>query len=270
MWKQYFCFFSLLLFRYRIRFGASPSRIFCDDSSIKYPYEEPIVPTSFLLFFFIGVPISVISFLEYARMVKNDTFTIRKWLHVLEKILTVFAFGFGLSVLTVDIFNILGTLRPHFMSVCNPLGECLTNMTKIPNSNYVIGDNDICSCSNKDLISNARLSFMSGHASVSAFSSFFLIFYVQYRVKIEKKVLLIKPFLQYIFFILAALVSVSRVADHHHHWADVIAGFLNGTLFAAFCSFPILKYHHNRVFEDEKANHPRKKKKTKKKKERKI
>ncbi|RXG58055.1 Phospholipid phosphatase 1 [Armadillidium vulgare] len=218
-----------------LEFFIEPRRggFFCSDSSIRYPYVKPIVKTSYLLSFFVGVPIVTISVLECTRMIKDKNFKFSEYFYSLYTVLKVFVFGFGLSTLTVEVFkHTLGNLRPHFIDVC---------IRRRGGENY-------------DLIKNARLSFMSAHASISSFSCFFLIFYLQFRVKIKREHVFVKPVLQFVFFILTVLVSLSRIVDHHHHWYDVLAGFVNGILFAAFCCFAILKYgRHYSLRENEKS-----------------
>nr|BDV50074.1 MAG: hypothetical protein [Porcellio scaber clopovirus] len=217
------------------------SGFFCNDSSIRYPYKEPMIPTSYLLSFFISFPMFIISILEFSKKFFDKTLKLSRCIYSLYTTLKVFSFGFGISTLTVEIFKIsLGNLRPHFMDVCDPKNECLNSSS---DNNYIISSDSICNPKiDYDLIKKARLSFMSAHASISAFSCFFLIFYLQFRIRIKKEHILIKPLVQYLCFILAVLVSLSRIVDHHHHWYDVLAGFLNGIIFAAFCCFAILKY----------------------------
>ncbi|KAL7635263.1 UNVERIFIED_CONTAM: hypothetical protein RMT77_014250 [Armadillidium vulgare] len=244
---------------------------FCSDSSIRYPYVKPIVKTSYLLSFFVGFPIVTISVLECTRMIKDKNFKFSEYFYSLYTVLKVFVFGFALSTLTVEVFkHTLGNLRPHFIDVCyggggggggfsDPTTTTITECSTTSSNNddkYIIASDSICDYNKEDydLIKNARLSFMSAHASISSFSCFFLIFYLQFRVKIKREHVFIKPVLQFVFFILTVLVSLSRIVDHHHHWYDVLAGFVNGILFAAFCCFAILKYgRHYSLRENEKS-----------------
>ncbi|KAL7631824.1 UNVERIFIED_CONTAM: hypothetical protein RMT77_017874 [Armadillidium vulgare] len=244
-----------------LEFFIEPRRggFFCSDSSIRYPYVKPIVKTSYLLSFFVGVSIVTISVLECTRMIEYKNFKFSEYFYSLYTVLKVFVFGFGLSTLTVEVFKYtLGNLRPHFLDVCcggdpTTIIECST--TSNNDDKYIIASDSICDYNKDyDLIKNARLSFMSAHASISSFSCFFLIFYLQFRVKIKREHVFIKPVLQFVFFVLTVLVSLSRIVDHHHHWYDVLAGFVNGILFAAFCCFAILKYgRHYSLRENEKS-----------------
>lgn len=59
----------------------------------------------------------------------------------------------------------------------------------------------------------------------------FLALFMQARVSISSS-LFMKPLLQLVPITLALLCGLSRVSDYKHHWSDVLAGFLLGTLLA--------------------------------------
>ncbi|KAL7648813.1 UNVERIFIED_CONTAM: hypothetical protein RMT77_000720 [Armadillidium vulgare] len=221
---------------------------FCDDATIRYPYKYPIIPTLFLVLFFLLVPIIVVALIEFMHvkecynvLTKKKRFS--KWFWSFYRFLRAFLFGFAISLLVVQIFKFtLGALRPHFLDVCNPEVDCNGG-----NDSYIPGD--VCNPESDEddaFVRDARLSFMSAHASVSAFCMFFLIFYLQYRLLIQRYTL-VRPFLQYICLVLTILVSLSRISDHHHHWSDVLAGFLNGLIFAILCAFVLLKLRKKKM-----------------------
>ncbi|RXG52373.1 Phospholipid phosphatase 1 [Armadillidium vulgare] len=225
---------------------------FCSDSSIRYPYVKPIVKTSYLLSFFVGVPIVTISVLECTRMIKDKNFKFSEYFYSLYTVLKVFVFGFGLSTLTVEVFkHTLGNLRPHFIDVCiggggsvDPMTTTIIECSTTSSNNddkYIIASDSICDY-NKE-----RLRFDKKCQTFLHVGS-------RFRVKIKREHVFVKPVLQFVFFILTVLVSLSRIVDHHHHWYDVLAGFVNGILFAAFCCFAILKYgRHYSLRENEKS-----------------
>ncbi|KAB7495054.1 Phospholipid phosphatase 1 [Armadillidium nasatum] len=204
---------------------------FCNDVTIRYPYIPSVLPGVIVVVLFIIAPIFVVLLIEYLHVRKcSASFRrkdkIKKWLLSFFKFLKVFLFGLGLSLMTVVIFKFtLGRLRPHFIDVCNP-DWSQSNCSSAPEQ-YV--EEDICnpeSDEDDNLIRNARLSFMSSRASTSAYSMFFIIFYLQYRLIVQSYSLL-RPFLQYLFFALAIYVSISSIASNDNHWSDVFAGFLN-------------------------------------------
>ena len=77
-----------------------------------------------------------------------------------------------------------------------------------------------------------RLSFPSGHASFSAYTMVYLALYLQARMTWSGSRLL-RPFLQLSALMLTWYTGLSRVSDYKHHWSDVLAGFLIGTVAAS-------------------------------------
>lgn len=227
---------------------------FCNDDSIRYPYTDPIVSTAVLL------PVSsigslvVISLIEYFAGKRNEESKSTRIRSFYEHV-KVFLFGFAITVLTVQIFKFsLGSLRPHFISVCNPRNECghggeyddWIGDEEGVSHRYIStsGGGAFCESDSPMLVRNARLSFMSAHASISAYSSLFLISHLEKRLHFETSNL-IKPFIQYALFLIAVSISISRIVDHHHHWWDVVAGFINGSFFALVCRSFILPKLNN-------------------------
>ena len=43
---------------------------------------------------------------------------------------------------------------------------------------------------------------------------------------------LLRPFLQFLFIMIAWYTALSRVSDYKHHWSDVLAGTVIGSLTA--------------------------------------
>lgn len=70
---------------------------------------------------------------------------------------------------------------------------------------------------------DSRLSFLSGHSSFAFYCSFFVIFYLETRLK-WMSMRFFKAFLQFTMFLAACLCAVSRVSDNKHHPTDVMAG----------------------------------------------
>ena len=49
-----------------------------------------------------------------------------------------------------------------------------------------------------------------------------------------------------VFLLFALLCGMSRVSDYKHHWSDVLAGLILGTLVAIFFVYRILRLHRLR------------------------
>ncbi|XP_068083628.1 phospholipid phosphatase 1 [Anabrus simplex] len=123
---------------------------------------------------------------------------------------------------------ILGETRPHFLYTCRP--DKAVNCT--PGS-YVSD----YTCTNKDDpymdVSDSTRSFPSGHSSSSFYMSIFMMWYIQVRVHPDVSYVLI-PWLHCLFFSWCLACSLTRITDHRHHWWDVLAGSILGTIGAVF------------------------------------
>lgn len=161
------------------------------------------------------------------------------------------AAGFTMLQIATDICkNMVGRLRPHFIETCDP------DWTKINCSNYSYVIEPFCKTANEKALQEARVSFLSGHASYSSYMMFYLVvsdyrdfslvpfgyqnqnwhsffqLYLQARWRWPGCSLLGKHFLQFAFVMLALFTGLSRISDYKHHWSDVLAGFALGTLVA--------------------------------------
>ncbi|KAI8492242.1 Phospholipid phosphatase 3 [Branchiostoma belcheri] len=189
-----------------LKFAGQPSQrgFFCDDQTISYPFYESTVPTWMLVILTVGI----------------------------------FLFGTLSTQCLTDLFKYtIGRLRPNFLSVCAPdysRFNCTDAMGR-----YVYVTDYVCT-GDPDQIRESRLSFISGHASLSFFFMVYLVLYLQVRITWRQSWLL-KPFLQVVAVILAQLTMLSRVNDNKHHWSDVLAGTALGT-FVALLVFSKIYY----------------------------
>lgn len=115
--------------------------------------------------------------------------------------------------------------RPHFLETCKP--DMMLNCTL----GTFVSD---YTCTNKEAnwyqITDASMSFFSGHAATCVYSCFFIIWYIQRRTKGESIFLI--PFIQATLVCLGYYGSISRVFDHRHHWYDVLTGAIAGVITA--------------------------------------
>ena len=103
--------------------------------------------------------------------------------------------------------------------------------TEIHRPKYVI-ENNTCT-GNEDLMKEARLSFVSGHSSISFYIAMFLIIFM--KEYINKK--LWRTMLQFTHIILAYWISITRINDYMHHPEDVIMGSIIGIACAYIIMF---------------------------------
>ncbi|XP_077981866.1 phospholipid phosphatase 1-like [Glandiceps talaboti] len=139
----------------------------------------------------------------------------------------MFLFGALLTeVITDSIKYTVGRLRPNFLSVCEPNHD-LFNCS----DGYI--DWDVCT-GDEEMIQGSRLSFISGHSSLSWYCAVFFVVYLQRQLVLSCFSTLLKPILQLCALMLALLTALSRVSDYKHHWSDVLAGSLVGATVALF------------------------------------
>ncbi|KAF2469842.1 PAP2-domain-containing protein, partial [Lindgomyces ingoldianus] len=140
---------------------------------------------------------------------------------------------------------IIGGLRPHFYEICQPRpmmsGEGYENM---------FYDTSICT-GNPKQIRAALMSFPSGH-SVAAFSGFiFLALWINAKFKVfaDYKTRMWQLLLFMLPILVAVLIAASKTIDYWHHWYDVLAGAIIGTLFALWgyrqVYYSIFDYRYN-------------------------
>ena len=204
---------------------------FCDDETIKYPYvEQQTVPPYLCLILWI-----LSCLLTFAMVFVTH----KSWKMVCDAVYKLM-FGFCLCMLLTDVCKFsIGRLRPYFITICKPdfndvcyddeeiyTSDNVTYYGDYYSQKYVVGD----TCTdNKDLIKEARLSFVSAHSSMSFYIAMFLIIFMNKFVKQR----IMRNVFQIGNFILALWISITRVNDYKHHVEDVFMGSILG----AICGF---------------------------------
>lgn len=220
-------------------FGFHPFErgFFCDDESIHYPYKESTITNSLLLVVSITVPTLTICATEWWKM-HNDVIIqkLKVWGYKIHPLIWMimhklgpFWFGYlGNVLFTYIIKYSIGRLRPHFIEVCQPDWnkiECTIDGHDI----YV--DPIPCTGTDEYKIKEARMSFPSGHASVSAYTMVYIVMYLQIRYKSFYHRLL-RSLFQMMCLNFTVYTSISRIYDYRHHWSDSFGGFILGTIIA--------------------------------------
>ncbi|CAG5127276.1 unnamed protein product [Candidula unifasciata] len=204
---------------------------FCDDESIQYPLLSNTVPMQLAVYVGISVPVAVIALFEFTlrnshradviSLRNANTGGSRSWLIATYSTVAVFIFGMAVTQFLTDMAKFsLGRLRPHFLALCNP------DFSKFNCSDgYITAD--VCTFKESFTAMDARLSFPSGHSSFSMYCMLYVILYLQARI-VCKIAVLLKPFVQLVFFSLSFFTCLSRISDYMHHWSDVLAGAVLG------------------------------------------
>ncbi|KAK3585270.1 hypothetical protein CHS0354_006322 [Potamilus streckersoni] len=148
--------------------------------------------------------------------------------HVMKH-LGVFLFGFTVNELfTIALKQRVGQLRPHFFDVCKPDFNAI-NCSQGFITEYTCMNTHV----SQREIRESRLSFPSGHASLSMYCAVYIGYYIQVHMSVTYSSVL-KPALQSVLVLLAVLNGLTRINDHKHHPIDVIAGFFFGAAIASF------------------------------------
>ena len=111
----------------------------------------------------------------------------------------------------------------------------------------------------EDIMNEGRKSFMSGHSSFSFYCAAFFIIYLHSRLSYEtpfgsrkqkegtvgfriflRGLKALRPFLQFLFFIIAFWVALTRIKDYRHHPLDVVTGTIVGIVFSGLVLFGII------------------------------
>ncbi|KAI4339029.1 hypothetical protein MLD38_024016 [Melastoma candidum] len=186
-------------------------------TDLKYPLKSNTVPFWAVPLFAIVLPFVGILIIYFRRRDVYD-------LH--HAILGLLFSVLLTAVITESIKNAVGRPRPDFFYRCFPHGNATFN----PVTKNVMCNGD------KAVIKEGYKSFPSGHTSGSFAGLGFLALYLSGKIRafdrrghVSKLGLVLLPYL------VAALVGVSRVDDYWHHWQDVFAGALLGTVISTFC-----------------------------------
>jgi len=93
----------------------------------------------------------------------------------------------------------------------------------------------ICHQSNRQILNDGFMSFLSGHSSLSFAGLGFLSLYIAGKLHLfDERGHAPKAWLSVLPLFGASLVAISRTMDYRHHWQDVVAGSLLGILTATF------------------------------------
>ncbi|XP_045180027.2 phospholipid phosphatase 1-like [Mercenaria mercenaria] len=226
-----------LLLSYNL-IGVEPFRrgFFCDDETIRYPYKDDTVSDTMVAVIFVVVPIIIMIITETVHIVsiksrqeKGSKVLVQKFSAKFYRTVGAFLFATLCTMFLTETMKLFGgRLRPHFVSLCKP------DFSKLNCSQgYIMIHTGTCTADvTRRKLLDARKSFPSGHASLSAFGAIYLLVYLQLRFIWTQKIRILLPLIQVGIICASAFVCISRVNDNKHHFGDVIAGAILGTVLA--------------------------------------
>lgn len=196
-----------------------------------HPYHESTVGIS-LLTVGIGLPVTIIVVTELLRwkLAGDDRRAMRlfgrdipNWSLNIYKYVGLLLFGAVLTLVITDVGkHVIGRMRPHFMSVCQPIMPDGTNCSDAINKFRYIED---YTCSNAESseyrVKDASKSFPSGHSSLAMYSMLFAALYIHQRLTWDGPKTL-KPALEFTLIAMAWYTALSRVSDYKHHCESII------------------------------------------------
>lgn len=218
-----------------LKFLAVPFHrgFFCDDESIMYPYHESTISTTLVVAVGLIVPTFFMIVCErfstrqrkceYICVIGNKKKYVPPWIGRLYSTVGIFVFGAVVTKLLTDVAKYtVGRLRPHFIDVCRP-----DPATYNCSQGYII--KFTCAGTDKELIEDARLSFLSGHSSFAMYSMLYLAIYIHVTFP-RRMSSLVKGVFEVAAIIFGFYTCLTRISDYKHHWSDVLAGGVLGVI----------------------------------------
>ena len=252
---------------------------YCDDQSLKHPIVPEEIPESiafaiWTIIVFLLIPaIELLHVTIFSHLSPTPLGKWGPWVFIeLYRILGYFTLGALFTLLTTEMAKFkVGRLRPYFLTVCNATLDNDTCKDDLGYNIFVTPDKVNCT-GDEEEVREARKSFLSGHTSLSFYTATFLIVYIQARlcnlgsdnhrqsmnksVKMFKMIFsglkILRPFLQFGIFSLAAYITLTRISDYKHHPGDVLAGMVVGIFFAFMILIFLMDlFHRPRSFKTE-------------------
>ncbi|KAF3907455.1 hypothetical protein ABW21_db0208743 [Orbilia brochopaga] len=192
-----------------------------------YPLRKNIIPIWLAAFLASIIPITIILLLQIR---------IKSFWDVNNAVLGLLYSLINAAVFQVFLKWLIGGLRPHFLAVCNPDVSAAATGTGANGGTgfgYIMFTRAICR-GDKDEIDDSLESFPSGH-STAAYAGFVFLFlwlnaklklWSNYHPQMWKMTAVYAPLLG------ATLIAGSLTIDEFHHWYDVLAGGIIGTICA--------------------------------------
>ena len=261
-----FCVVLLMFFYLKYVQKPYETGFYCSDQTIALPFKNSTVTNRVLMLIALVLPLIFFLITEIVRTIYmkrkivsqstssslylRNKYKIRisknKIIELPEQIGNIFInyynYLFGL-IICANLTNIgkhsIGRLRPNFLDICKPDKNPYESLCKSNDQigyhakSYVVPDVDFMCKGDKDTVRESRLSFPSGHASTVFYTAIFLILFIN-RTWSKRSFSFVAQFFQFLLFSLAFFTGLSRINDHKHHWSDVLAGSILGTVIAIF------------------------------------
>ncbi|KAK0410786.1 hypothetical protein QR680_005322 [Steinernema hermaphroditum] len=234
--------------------GPVKRGFFCDDESIRYPFKGNTVDPVLLgcVCYFVVILTIIATELLYNRLclyagtyaagqIPNYRIGSLQIPYVLVRMFFAFAIsqvGLAVGIILMNMTKYsVGRLRPHFISACQPhiTNAALGNITvdHCGDKHIYILDTDFkCTQEDEKILTDARLSFFSGHTSNAFYFALYCVLFVHLRLGHQFFDIIVFPLYYALLICAAAFVGYSRIFDYKHHWSDVMTGAIVGCFLA--------------------------------------
>lgn len=207
------CFLLLSLFSVLLFLYSDPWKqgFHTRDTSIQFPLLPLTIGLKGVLLVSFVCPSAVIMLTE-------------KWVYRRNPVTAWKRFSFMtlVNVVVMLFFKFaVGRLRPHFIAACQPSVDLSVDR-------YYSGSEYECRSDSQRLLSNARQSFYSGHASLATGAAFFLVLYVQQHYPRS----LTRASCQVIVLLVGTYPGITQIQNYWHHLSDVLTGYAAGVTIA--------------------------------------
>ncbi|KAL9642755.1 hypothetical protein ABK040_009832 [Willaertia magna] len=192
------------------------------DATISFPSTPSIIPDYLLILLNTIIPIIIVLLFQIKYKSSHD---------IHHGILTWFETA-SLTICLTDILKVCaGRLRPDFLSRCKP---------SIDGS---------CSGLSLSEIRDGKLSFPSGHSSLSFACMTFCTLYLMGKLRVYQKRKqksfyelsggspFWKIWICFLPQLLSCYIAISRTLDYHHNFSDILGGCILGIIVGVLCYF---------------------------------
>jgi phosphatidate phosphatase len=258
-----FTLLVLLGFFCIIKYVSTPfkSYFLCNDFSVNMPFRESTVSNALLIVISLVMPLLLILTTELTkylwakvqpsqlnrpkhvyklRLSKNRVVNVPGHLGDLYINCGAFLFGCFVTADLTDFAKVLaGRLRPNFLDVCKPSVDPYKHLCK--ERTFLVPDVDFMCTAPAKLVNESRLSFPSGHSSLSFYAMIYAILFVRYSWSVRRLGLL-AYLAQFGLLFVACMTALSRISDNKHHPTDVLGGAVLGTTISVFTFFNLSSF----------------------------
>ncbi|CAP25172.1 Protein CBG04527 [Caenorhabditis briggsae] len=221
--------------------GTFKRGFFCNDQSIRFrPYPNTLTRVQYrmICITFMNVSFFVIESFHWILGPKKFTNLVyrvgsRSVSSFLVTVFTLIGYsqiGYVANELLVRfVKGATGRLRPYFLVACNPLSivEC-----EIFNVDVYVMDYQ-CQGDPK-YVEEARKSFYSGQSAVTMYCAFWIVLYMEARLKSVFRKTKMVSIIQVLLMVYGFVTCTTSIADNKHYWSDVIVGAVVG-MTLAYC-----------------------------------